>query len=162
MRRLIVRTFSSALLTVTLLIVSPVYVAAQNEGQARSSQVVRRPIPPGASKGLLNFARTELFFGTAREGGVPVSDEDFLAFVDAQVTPRFPDGLTLLNGSGQFRNSAGVIVKEESWVLILLYSLDGFTDSSRRIDTIRELYKAQFDQESVLRVDDPWAARVSF
>jgi len=29
-------------------------------------------------------------------------------------------------------------------------------------DSIRELYKLRFDQESVLRVDDPLAARVSF
>jgi len=40
--------------------------------------------------------------------------------------------------------------------------LDGFKESSARIDAKRERYKSQFDQESVLRVDDPRAARVSF
>jgi hypothetical protein len=30
------------------------------------------------------------------------------------------------------------------------------------IDSIRRLYKAMFQQESVLRVDDPLAVRVSF
>ena len=162
MRRLIVRFVSTAAITVSVLIVSPSYVAAQGEGQTQSRQVLRRPIPPGALKGSLNFARTELYFGTGKADGSAVSDEEFLAFVDAEVTPRFPDGLTLLNGSGQFKNSAGVIIKEESWLLILFYSLDGFKDSSKRIDAIRELYKAQFDQESVLRVDDRWAALVSF
>ena len=47
-------------------------------------------------------------------------------------------------------------------MLILLYPLDGFRRSSERIDKIRELYKSKFDQESVLRVDDPLAVRVSF
>ena len=47
-------------------------------------------------------------------------------------------------------------------MLILLYPLETFRESSRRIDTIRQLYKAQFQQESVLRFDERWAARASF
>jgi hypothetical protein len=57
---------------------------------------------------------------------------------------------------------ATVIIKEDSFVLILLYPVETFRESSRRIDTIRQLYKAQFQQESVLRFDERWAARVSF
>ena len=78
------------------------------------------------------------------------------------ITPRFPDGLTLLKGNGQFRGEDGVIIKEDSFVLILLYPLEDFRDSSRKINVIRERYKDQFQQESVLRVDDPFAVRVSF
>jgi len=37
------------------------------------------------------------------------------------VTPRFPDGLTLLKGYGQFRNSMQIIQREDSRVLILFY-----------------------------------------
>jgi hypothetical protein len=103
-----------------------------------------------------------LFFGTAKADGPPVTDEEFLAFVDEEITPRFPDGLTLLKGDGQFRGEDGVIIKEDSFMLILLYPVETFKESSRRIDTIRQLYKDQFQQESVLRVDDRWAARVSF
>jgi hypothetical protein len=78
------------------------------------------------------------------------------------VTPRFPDGLTLVKGDGQFKGSDGVIVKEQSFVLILLYASDSYTDSSRRIDRIRRLYTKRFQQESVLRVDDPYVVWVSF
>ena len=107
------------------------------------------------------FQRTELFFGSARPDGSAVTEEEFAAFVEAEVTPRFPDGLTLLVGRGQFRNG-NVIVRERSFVLILLYPLEEFQESSRRINAIRERYKDEFDQESVLRVDDPFAVRVSF
>jgi hypothetical protein len=78
------------------------------------------------------------------------------------ITPRFPDGLTLLSGHGQFRNSAGVIVEEKSFLLILLYPVEDFRASSRRIERIRTLYKERFQQESVLRADDAFASRVSF
>ena len=102
-----------------------------------------------------------MFFGTAKPDGV-VTDEEFFAFLDQEITPRFPDGLTLLKGDGQFRGESGVIVKEDSFVLILLYPLEDFRDSNRKINAIRRLYRTQFQQESVLRVDDPFAVRVSF
>jgi hypothetical protein len=96
--------------------------------------------------------RTELYFGTGRPDGSVVSDEEFMQFVDEQVTPRFPDGLTLLAGYGQFKNSAGVIEKEKSLVLILFYPPQ-MGDASKLIEEIRETYKAMFQQESVLRAD---------
>jgi hypothetical protein len=96
--------------------------------------------------------RTELYFGTGRPDGSVVSDADFQEFVDVQVTPRFPDGLTLLAGYGQFKNSAGVINKERSLVLILFYPPQ-MRDASKLIQEIREIYKAMFQQESVLRAD---------
>jgi hypothetical protein len=96
--------------------------------------------------------RTELYFGTGRPDGSVVSDAQFSQFVDEQVTPRFPDGLTLLAGYGQFKNSAGVINKEKSLVLILFYPPQ-MTDAGKLIEQIREAYKAMFQQESVLRAD---------
>ena len=99
-----------------------------------------------------NWARTELFFGTSMPGGGEVSDEQFKAFLDSEITPRFPDGLTVLTGYGQFRNSSGVILQERSFVLILLYPLSSH-ESNRRIEEIRTLYKARFIQESVLLAD---------
>jgi hypothetical protein len=133
----------------------------QLQTQTQDRPVVRRRIPPAARRGATRFVRTELFFGTAKPIGV-VTEEEFRAFVDAEVTPRFPDGLTVIKGDGQFRGEDDVVVKEQSFVLILLYPPDGFVASSRDIDHIRDLYKRQFDQESVLRVDDPFLVWVSF
>ena len=97
------------------------------------------------------FTRTELFFGLYRPGGV-VSEEEFQIFIDTEVTPRFPDGLTLLSGKGQFKNTAGSIVQEGSKLLILLYPFS--VQSSAGVEKIRELYKINFQQESVLRIDE--------
>ena len=109
------------------------------------------------------FIRTELFFGTSRPDGLPaVTDEEFRSFLDQEITPRFPDGLTLVGALGQFRNSTGVIVQERSLLLILLYPAETQKASSRRIERIRTIYKRMFQQESVLRVDDPRPVLTSF
>jgi hypothetical protein len=108
------------------------------------------------------FIRTELFFGSERPDKPEVSDREFKQFLDKEVTPRFPDGLTVLKGFGQFRESDDKIVQESSFVLILLYPRETLRDSSTKIEEIREEYKDRFEQESVLRVDDPRSVRVSF
>jgi hypothetical protein len=105
------------------------------------------------------WRRSELYFGSQKPDGDAVTEAQFEQFVDDVITPRFPDGLTLLKGYGQFRNSANVIVEEQSFVLILLYPLDD-KEANREIEEIRETYKKSFDQESVLRVDS--IERVSF
>lgn len=99
------------------------------------------------------FARTELFFGSEKPDGSEVTNEEFTMFLNEVITPRFPDGLTLLVGRGQFLNAQGKLVKERSWLLILLYPVAVHQDSSMKIEEIRMLYKQCFQQESVLRVD---------
>lgn len=99
------------------------------------------------------FARTELYFGTARANGVPVTDAEFQGFLDFTITPAFPDGLTLLKGLGQFRGADGVTIEETSFLVILLYPAEARRENSEKIEAIRRAYKEQFAQESVLRSD---------
>jgi hypothetical protein len=99
-----------------------------------------------------NFSRTELFFGLSKPDGSVVTEEEFQVFIDTKVTPLFPDGLTLLTGTGQFQNSSETVVKEGSKVLILLYPFH--SDSNRKIQQIRQAYMSTFQQQSVLRVDE--------
>jgi hypothetical protein len=112
--------------------------------------------------GSETFLRTELYFGSAKPDGTAVTPDEFEQFVDQEITPRFPDGLTLLPGMGQFRDSTGSIEKERSVLLILLYPLDAAGSSSDKIEQIRQTYEYQFQQESVLRVVEPRAQCVSF
>ena len=129
--------------------------------QATGRPIIRRQIPEGGGTRALRFARTELYFGTAMPEG-PVTEAQFQEFVDKEVTPRFPDGLTITKAEGRFRTGEGDIVREQSFVLVLLYPYEAFAESSRRIERIRSLYKKQFDQQSVLRVDDQFVVWVSF
>lgn len=99
------------------------------------------------------FARTELFFGLSKPDGSQVTEAEFQNFVDTVVTPLFPDGLTLLSGAGQFQGSSGEVIQEGSKLLILLYTFD--QESSAEVEQIRQEYKDAFQQQSVLRVDEP-------
>jgi len=108
------------------------------------------------------YERTELFFGTGRAGKPAVSDQEFDAFLDAEITPRFPDGLTMLTGLGQWRGSDGKLTKERSSMVILLYPKPSAADSGTKIEEIRHLYEQKFNQESVLRADDPEPRCVTF
>ena len=90
-----------------------------------------------------------LYFGGAYPGGV-VTAEQWQQFVDSIVTPRFPEGLTVLEATGQYRTHAGVIQHEPSWVLQLIHA-DG-AQSEAAIREISTAYRKQFEQESVLRV----------
>jgi hypothetical protein len=98
------------------------------------------------------FFRTELFFGKAKADGSTVTDDEFHRFLNRLITPRFPDGLTALSGTGQFRGSSGMVMREGGVFVILLYPADD-ERSSARIEEIRKAYRRNFQQESVLRVD---------
>jgi hypothetical protein len=162
MQSLMLKSLMPLVLTLTMLVGAPVQARQQVEAPPPQDQaVVRRPIPQGARDRSLRFARTELFFGTAKPDGT-VTEEEFRIFLDQEVTPRFPDGLTVVSGDGQFRGADGAIVKEDSFVLILLHPVENWRESSKRIEQIRQLYMTQFQQESVLRVDDPLSVWVSF
>ena len=100
------------------------------------------------------YIETQLFFGTERpDGGLAVTDRQFMAFVDKEVTPDFPNGLTVQNGRGQWRDANGKIEKERSYELILLYPVAAAGSSDRKIEEVRRAYEKAFGQEAVARVD---------
>ena len=140
-------------------IAAPAYAVQQVDVAAQA--IVRRRAPAGHRRAGLAFARTELFFGTAKREGAVTPDE-FNRFLDEVVTPLFPDGLTVTKMAGQFRGEDGVTVKEDSYVLVLMYPAERLEASSANIDLIRTSYMRQHQQESVLRVDDPYLVWVSF
>ncbi|MGH7930713.1 MAG: DUF3574 domain-containing protein, partial [Candidatus Binatia bacterium] len=77
------------------------------------------------------WARTELYFGRGKPDGSIVTDDQFRAFLDDIITPRFPNGLTVLSAAGQFRASSGMIMREGAMFLILLYPAGDKNSSAR-------------------------------
>jgi hypothetical protein len=109
---------------------------------------------PGCCNQFLHgniYSRTELYFGLSNSNGV-VSQEEFQHFINTEVTPRFPNGLTVINAKGQFKNSNGIIIKEDSNLLILFYIFNA--ERNACVEQIRDAYKKTFQQESVMRVDE--------
>jgi len=92
----------------------------------------------------------QLVFGRNDGGRLAVSDDDWRRFIDEVVTPRFPEGLSVLDVQGQWRAPDGALVREPSKIVYLL--LDDGPDDPAKIAHIRDAYKQRFHQTSVLLV----------
>jgi uncharacterized protein DUF3574 len=90
-----------------------------------------------------------LYFGTEKPSG-RVTPEDWVQFLRETVTPRFPDGLTAWQASGQWRSAAGAVIQEPSYVLSLVHPENAAAEKA--IQELVASYKARFQQEAVLRV----------
>ncbi|WP_158267532.1 DUF3574 domain-containing protein [Adhaeribacter arboris] len=99
-----------------------------------------------------------LYFGRSMPNGKEVSEKDWSLFVDQVITPRFPDGLTLLDAEGQWQEEDGAIIRESTFILEIVHPESKADDE--KLDTIIAEYKKRFQQESVLRVTHP--AEVEF
>ena len=105
-----------------------------------------------------NPGRTaQLFFGRNIGDRVGVSDADFARFVDEELTPRFPDGLTVLDAAGQWRGASGVIGREPSKVVILM--LPDRSGDEDKLAAVRRAYRVRFAQEAVLQTVQPACLR---
>ncbi|WP_240803732.1 DUF3574 domain-containing protein [Streptomyces sp. A0592] len=106
------------------------------------------------------YRETRLYFGTERaDGGGPVAEGEFMRFLDREITPAFPEGLTLHDGYGQWRGADGKIVRETSYEVVLLYPEKEAEDRSVRIERIRDAYESRYQQDSVGRSDDKLEAQ---
>lgn len=106
--------------------------------------------PSGCTAGEL-LTQSTLYFGLNRPKGPPVTTAEWQQFVDSEITPRFRDGLTIFSASGQWLGNDGKLAREPSKAVMLIHASDA--ESSHKIEALRRLYQARFDQESVMRVD---------
>ncbi len=99
--------------------------------------------------------RWTLYFGSARPGGV-VTDQEWDAFLKDEVTPRFPNGFSVMEATGQWRSADGTIVKERTHLLVLIQP---DTRGIRfAVNEIINRYKILFQQEAVLEELSPVCA----
>ena len=103
------------------------------------------PCAVGERRSLAN-----LYFGLSIKGAPDLSDEQFSDFLDKEVSTRFPDGLTVLAAQGRWRSDIGQMVREPSKVVQIIMS--GKPDDLAKLDAVRDAYKREFHQESVLEV----------
>jgi len=122
----------------------------------RHEPVVAAPLvscPAGDSA----LVREVVYFGRNRPGGGTVTDAEWQTFLDQVVTPRFPRGFSVVEGTGQWRGQSGVVERERSEILTLLH--DGGAADRRAVAELAAEYKRRFSQEAVLRERTPTCAR---
>ena len=96
----------------------------------------------------------DLLFGRSH-----VSEASWARFLAAEVTPRFPDGFTVIDAKGQWRDPVGQKISRERSKLLMIAMPPG-ADNDERLQKIIEAYKTRFKQQSVGLIVRP--ACVSF
>jgi Protein of unknown function (DUF3574) len=102
--------------------------------------------------GLEPRSQVELYFGRNIGEVLGVSEEAWAKFLDEEITPRFTEGLSVIDIKGQWKDPAsGRIVREPGKMLVLIVAAD---DGIRaRIAEIIALYKARHSQKSILMTE---------
>ena len=85
----------------------------------------------------------ELLFGRSK-----VSDRSWERFLAAEVTPRFPDGLTVYDARGQWRNPETKTISRDRTKVVMIAMPPG-ADNDARLQAVIEAYKTRFKQQSV-------------
>jgi len=106
--------------------------------------------PMACAPGQSRATTAELVFGHKAGQPLGVSDADWKKFIVEDVRPRFPEGLSIIDSQGQWRDADGRIIHQPSKVMLLV--LDGGPDDAAKIGDIRDAYKRRFHQDSVLHV----------
>jgi hypothetical protein len=134
------RSFAAAILFASLTLAIPMPGRAQD---------FAAPAGVGQSAAVReNAVQTTLSFGMSSRDGSGVSEQEWADFLDEVVTPRFPDGFTVLTGYGQWRDDGSQkIVAEASKLLILTHADNRAT--ARKIDEIKSAYIKRFRQDAV-------------
>lgn len=113
---------------------------------------------PGHATGWVD---TRLYFGLgpADRPDQGISEARWRRFLDEQVTPRFPDGLSVLDVYGQWQGKAQA-EPERLRSKLLVIDYPDTADNRAKVEAIRAAWKQLSGDQSVLRVTQP--ADVSF
>jgi len=106
------------------------------------------PMVVGCAPGERSAQIAKLFFGRNIGPAPGVSEADWNAFVEREIVPRFPEGLSVIDTAGVWRGADGATVHELGKAVVLV--LSGRPDEAQRLGAVTAAYKTRFSQESVL------------
>lgn len=116
-------------------------------GLAGCASAPKAGCPAGQSQ-----MRTAQFFLGAKPPA-KLNDRDLRRFVDREVTPRFPDGVTVLEGGGQWKGADNRLMREAAKMVLIVLPDSG--DGHARVEAVRTAYRVQFKHDPVVVVPPP-------
>jgi hypothetical protein len=148
----------SFLLLICLAPAGCVHPPAAPGAAAAAPTLAGDPAHPGRTQGWVD---TKLYFGLgpADDASKGVSEAAWRAFLDKEVTPRFPDGLSVMDVYGQWQ-SKGAATPERLRSKLLVIDYPDNQENRDKIAAIRAAWKQKTGDQSVLMVTAP--ADVSF
>jgi len=118
---------------------------------AQTSAPSQSPLSTTCAAPLKPALELNLYFGRDIEGGGEVSERQWAEFVASEVTPRFPDGLSVLNVAGQSRNSANQTLRERTKLLVVV--IFDAPAHQAKVQAIVDAYNRRFGQHGVFRAE---------
>lgn len=111
------------------------------------------PAHPGVTKGWVD---TKLYFGLglAEKPEQGISEADWRSFLDREVTPRFPSGLSVVDVYGQWQGK-NQTKPERLRSKMLIVDYPDTEENRAKIEAIRLAWKQKTGDQSVLRVTEP-------
>ena len=116
---------------------------------------------PACPAGMDSFTELNVYFGLEKGSGKTVTEKEWQSFLADTVTPRFPDGLTVLDARGQwFDTDAGRLYRESTKLLNVLVPADAADAGVNAVRDISDVYKQRFEQQAVFYTSLPACAAV--
>jgi hypothetical protein len=98
--------------------------------------------------------RTAQLFLAARAPKKP-SEKELTRFMQQEVTPRFPDGVTVVDGGAQWKGAENQMIRDAAKVVLLVLPP---RDGHQRVEAVRTAYRVRFRQDSVVILPPPSCA----
>jgi hypothetical protein len=114
-----------------------------------------RPLCPA---GQTPLRTAQLYLGRQIAGESTPSDAAVTKFLAEEVSPRFPDGLTVIRGGETWRGADDRLVRQSAKVVLIV--LPRSEDAEQRIQLVRTAYKTRFRQDAIVRITRPACVRL--
>jgi Protein of unknown function (DUF3574) len=99
----------------------------------------------------------DFFFGRDIAGRLPLSDSEWADFAAQEITPRFPDGFTVIDAKGQWLNPGSSAMNREASKVVRVV-VPGGGNISARVQAVSSAYRLRFHQDAVGVVSAPVCA----
>ena len=106
----------------------------------------------------IQWKKAELYLGLGRSDSSQISEVEWSEFLSQSITKRFPEGLTVIDASGQVERITGQLVKQASNLVIIIHE-----DSPENRNALKEIiaeYKKKFQTDYAMQVISP--VRIAF
>ncbi|HLK23461.1 MAG TPA: DUF3574 domain-containing protein [Caulobacteraceae bacterium] len=104
----------------------------------------QQPCPNGGYRETAEL----VFSRVASDGHGGVSEAEFAKFVVGEVSPRFPQGMTVIDAQGRWAPPPGSMIRTPAKMVVIV--LPGTPDDSKKLEAVRVAYKTRFHQPSAL------------
>ena len=105
----------------------------------------------GCPVGQSQLHTAQFFLGA--KPAVKLNERDFRRFVVREVTPRFPDGVTVVEGGGQWTGADNRLMREAAKMVLIVLPASG--DGPARMEAVRTAYRVQFKHDPIVVVPPP-------